>query len=85
MDKYYVPLTNLLSFDFSIKEKELLSKIEELNQDNSIEEIPDFLKEEYQNTYIDKKEVLNRRLIWAIAILGTLSLIFFVLELKKYN
>ena len=83
MDKYYVPLTNLLSFDFSIKE--LPSKIEELNQDNSIEEIPDFLKEEYQNTYIDKKEVLNRRLIWAIAILGTLSLIFFVLELKKYN
>lgn len=83
MDKYYVPLTNLLSFDFSIKE--LPSKIEELNQDNSIEEIPDFLKEEYQNTYIDKKEALNRRLIWAIAILGTLSLIFFVLELKKYN
>lgn len=83
MDKYYVPLTNLLSFDFSIKESP--SKIEELNQDNSIEEIPDFLKEEYQNTYIDKKEVLNRRLIWAIAILGTLSLIFFVLELKKYN
>lgn len=83
MDKYYVPLTNLLSFDFSIKESP--SKIEELNQDNSIEEIPDFLKEEYQNTYINKKEVLNRRLIWAIAILGTLSLIFFVLELKKYN
>lgn len=83
MDKYYVPLTNLLSFDFSIKESP--SKIEELNRDNNIEEIPDFLKEEYQNTYINKKEVLNRRLIWAIAILGTLSLIFFVLELKKYN
>lgn len=81
MDKYYVPLTNLLSFDFSIKESP--SKIEELNQDNSIEEIPDFLKEEYQNTYINKKEVINRRLIWAIAIFGTLSLIFFVLELKK--